>query len=475
MRINTADGEKYQDINISGNDTIYRDIIKYINIPNHPKYKEYYDDKFNPVEFFTIYVKTKIELDYYDKSEKFNYEDNINPGKELCISIIYTYCYLDYCNKLINIDNSLEFVDNQTEEICKNYINIEPFTIVFVKNKTPKLCKLAVDNNEHILKLLPIDIRSEELCNSAVQRNGIILEYVPPELKTTNMCNTAFFCNGNAIKYIPHNILTNEMAIIAVEKNAFLLQYIPDTMKTPEICKIAFDKNPYTIKFVPYNLRSAELCAKIIGCSELFKYIPEEIITYDMCMSAVQENGWSIYAIPDKFKTAELWTIAVNREGYVLKDIPENIKTPEICKLAVSNNGIALEYVPHAMKTSEICKLAVSNNAISAFFHVPQELKTEELYKIAIMEDITGMVLGLVPDNLITYEMCKLSVQYHGYDGLSCIPNHMLSVEIGDILENTESSGFKIGEIVNGKCVWSYGYKTEEKLELIKKLKQGNI
>ena len=37
MRINTAVGEKYQDINITENDTIYRDIIKYINIPNAMK------------------------------------------------------------------------------------------------------------------------------------------------------------------------------------------------------------------------------------------------------------------------------------------------------------------------------------------------------------------------------------------------------------------------------------------------------
>jgi hypothetical protein len=116
---------------------------------------------------------------------------------------------------------SLEFVQEQTPELCLEDIRINPFAIEYIKEQTP------------------------EICLEAVKQNGETLQYVKEQ--TPEICLAAVKDFGYALQYVKEQ--TPEICLEAVKQYEESIKYIKE--QTPELCLIAYDQNPYiAIKYI---------------------------------------------------------------------------------------------------------------------------------------------------------------------------------------------------------------------------------
>ncbi|MEK7070221.1 MAG: DUF4116 domain-containing protein, partial [Patescibacteria group bacterium] len=109
----------------------------------------------------------------------------------------------------------------------------------YIEDKTPELCRLAVENDGYALKYVPQEMKTPELCRLAVENYGYALKYVPEHMKTPELCRLAVENYGLALKSVPEKLKTSEIYRLAVISNLEVLKYVPQEMKTPELCRLA--------------------------------------------------------------------------------------------------------------------------------------------------------------------------------------------------------------------------------------------
>lgn len=125
---------------------------------------------------------------------------------------IYEYSSMFLCDKCI-LSESIEFnpfiCDIVNEEFYKKIISKKPLLINFIKEQTDELCKIAVGQFGIALKY--IINKTPELCKIAVNSRGIALEFVPEELQTEEICKIAVKENGYALKFVHKQFKTPEL------------------------------------------------------------------------------------------------------------------------------------------------------------------------------------------------------------------------------------------------------------------------
>ncbi len=279
----------------------------------------------------------------------------------------------------------LEFIENQTEELCiiavKN--NIDAYN--FIINKTYELDKKLLDINFNILKY--IENQTEELCLIALKNNIDSFKHI--KNKTYNLNKNILNIDGNMLKYIENQ--TEELCLIAlkndlksynyiqnktdeinkiynkihddniyyekyykkISNNGMYLKYI--TEQTENICLLAIDNNVASYEYVK-NMTPNIAIAIVKKDGMLLNKIDEIFHTNDICIAALKNNINAYQFI--KNKTYEINAYVLSKKGWLLKFI-EN-QTDELCIIAVQNDGMALEFVKN--KTKEICDMAIKSN-----------------------------------------------------------------------------------------------------------------
>ena len=99
---------------------------------------------------------------------------------------------------------SLEHLDNS---IQLDIIKITPKYLQFVKEQTPEICLAAVKNHEMALKF--VKKQTVDICLAAVQHNGSCLRFVHNQTK--EICSAAVQNNNKAMRFV----CDSEMALIA--------------------------------------------------------------------------------------------------------------------------------------------------------------------------------------------------------------------------------------------------------------------
>ena len=93
---------------------------------------------------------------------------------------------------------ALEYIENQTEELCRMAINQNEYAIQYVINQTEELCRLAVEKNGYAIRY--VQNQTEELCRLAIQRNNGAFVYIRNQ--TEELCKMV-----NQHEYdFPHSI-----------------------------------------------------------------------------------------------------------------------------------------------------------------------------------------------------------------------------------------------------------------------------
>jgi phage regulator Rha-like protein len=143
---------------------------------------------------------------------------------------------IEFWIKLLKYDGfALQFIKEQTEEICKMAVQQNSNALNYVKKQTEEICKMAVQQNSNALNY--VKKQTEEICKLAVQQYGLALVYVKNQTK--EICKLAVQQNGLALDYVKNQ--TEEICKLAVQQNGLALDYVKN--QTEEICKLAVQQN----------------------------------------------------------------------------------------------------------------------------------------------------------------------------------------------------------------------------------------
>ena len=147
---------------------------------------------------------------------------------------------LEYAFKKGGSGWMLQFVKNQTEEICKLAVEYDGHALSSMYMKIPQtdeLCKIAVKKNG--LALIHVNSPTDEIRKLAIQQTGLALVHMYNG-QTDELCELAVQQNGLALQYVRNQ--TDEICRLAVQQNKDALQYVWN--KTEEICELALHQRP---------------------------------------------------------------------------------------------------------------------------------------------------------------------------------------------------------------------------------------
>jgi len=320
IRINRLSGELYQNIYISEIDNKYNDLIKYIKKPVHPKFKEV------PIDFYEnihkiphneIYVRTYIHLHNEKDGNLIYMFDDINYNSILSIKFTYAYLNVIYDRNSYSgnvsvsavLDKELELIENQTYDICKNFIEINAFNIIFIKESylTDELIKLAIQKYPYVIRYISNIKLTEDIFRYAVNIGGYCLEFIPDEMKTNEICKLAIENYACAIRYVKD--YSEELCKCAVQKDGYMIRFIPKALRTEDMCILAANKNPYIIRINKdvRELNTLEIHKIVVAkYGELLKHIPIEMRIYEVCELACKQNGFALQFVPIEIRTYEI-------------------------------------------------------------------------------------------------------------------------------------------------------------------------
>ena len=207
ISIKTFTGEIFRTIYVTEDDTTYNDLLKYIKIPSHPRFKTHINENM----YYNISVKPYIK--FFHITNEVNLNDIIDFNTELTIGFYFEYYIFG-----IQCCNDFNLPDTSTYDKCKALINKNPFNIIFISDEmlSDELCKLAVRKNG--LSLEYVDNQTEEICKLAVQQDGYSLENVIHQ--TDEICKLAVQQNGLSLRGVKNQ--TEEICKLAVQQMVIL-------------------------------------------------------------------------------------------------------------------------------------------------------------------------------------------------------------------------------------------------------------
>ena len=170
--------------------------------------------------------------------------------------------------------SALQYVKNQTEEICLAAVKHHAYAIQYVKNQTEEMCLIAVKSNYYFLE--DIKNQTNKICLAAVKNDSRALIYVKNQ--TDEICLVAVQKNGFLLLHVKHK--TEEICLAAVKQNPWVLTIIEK--QTPEICLIAVKNNGLVLKYVKNPTKEIRQSASVPSVTEKVYPIDEEGYLIDM-------------------------------------------------------------------------------------------------------------------------------------------------------------------------------------------------
>jgi hypothetical protein len=250
ISIKTFTGEIFLTIYVTEDDTTYNDLLKYIKIPQHPRFETSNYE-------YNYYITVKPYIKFFHNTNEVKLNDIIDFNTELIIGFYFEYFVY---NK--KFGDNFNLPDTSTYNKCKALINKNPFNIIFISDEilSDKICKLAVQQDGYSVRYM--DHQTEEICKLAVQQNGDSLRYV--DHQTEEICKLAVHQNGYSLRYVIHQ--TEEICKLAVRQTGMSLAYVDH--QTEEICKLTVYQNGLSLMYVKNQVE--EIC-KLVAREDIKK------------------------------------------------------------------------------------------------------------------------------------------------------------------------------------------------------------
>ncbi len=286
----TPIGIVYQKFEITENDIIYGDLLKYINLPKNELFDELDKSK---KTLNKVFIKTIINLFTYENSEKINLDNEIICDNDE-FTIVFSYEY--YICKYNSVNNYYHYckIENNIKN-CNNIfkaIENEPWQIIFVENNDEnyyEICKLAIQKIVNILQCIKPELINEEIFTLALNKYDYSLKYVKKELMTDEICKLAVKKNGWSLQYVKPELMTDEICKLAVKQNCWALQYVKQELMTEEICKLAVQQDGLSLRYV--KEQTSEICDLAFQQNEFALQYMQEKFKKSYCDSDNSDNS----------------------------------------------------------------------------------------------------------------------------------------------------------------------------------------
>lgn len=265
------------------------------------------------------------------------------------------------------------------------------------------------------------------------------LEKIP-----TEFLDKGFFLEARKYPFyfIPRHLIDYDICFDAVKKSHANILKIPaeykdENMLVAAVCGGALGK--YTKINLPNRFRSPEIILRAVGLSfHALKNIPAHYISQSVFKHAekLYENNseWSVLLrehMPWKDRNkdtlkrvwASFWDEsfilnAVNRGNNIAYLSPEYI-TLDIANAIANSAPYHLELIPESLLTEEMCVIACSRSDGDAIKFIPLQLRTHAVCESALYRDRSH--LKYVPLNVKTEEFC-LRFYDNSLDNITAIP-----------------------------------------------------
>jgi hypothetical protein len=151
---------------------------------------------------------------------------------------------------------------------------------------------------------------------------------------------------------------------------------------------------------------------------------------WDVKKSIGDENYYS--SLPEHRRTAAVSTVAVLACGHNLEYVPETVINKEICRAALNSGKVDCTVLPH-IPFPDVQKEGIqrfSGNTPAFVLYSFADIRDAQTAWEAVKAD--AYCLQLVPDKLLTAELCKMALQSPNADKkvLGFIPEKFRTPEI---------------------------------------------
>jgi hypothetical protein len=216
-------------------------------------------------------------------------------------------------------------------------------------------------------------------------------------------------------------------------------------LRWEDVCEIVVGYMPGCIRYIKQDVLTYEMCLSAIKkCGRFFSDVPEKFRTKELCLIAFEHEPHNIEEIPEEHISYDLYLNAVSRSGYILQKTPARFLTHELCLAAVKSTGHQVKYVPKEILDEEICLTAIQNLKNLGFGilgDIPVNLRTYQVCLAAVQADSGSF--KYVPEEHITYELCLAATKQHSF-GLDEIPKDYFTEELCLALVEHSAVDFKI-------------------------------
>ena len=302
----------------------------------------------------------------------------------------------DVCSKAIHKNyHVIRYVRDQTPVLCWHALKETAYAFSYIKNPTKDMCMYSIltpgpDEYERYENLLSKE-EYRQLALISVSRDGLRLEYA--DNQTEEICLEAVRQNGKALKYVINQ--TKEICLEAVKENGKALKYVRDWKREDylEIAMVAVKENGLALRYIDCMIDEANDMTEIylIAINQNPKALRSVLYqTEEICLRAVRRDGMTLEFVlkpseEDGLSPLEYERVciaAVRQDGEALRYVVN--QTEEICIEAVRQNGCALEWVEN--QTYVMCLAAVRSDSYS-YVYVEERFKTDEIREIANDDD----------------------------------------------------------------------------------------
>lgn len=313
--------------------------------------------------------------------------------------------------------------------------------------------------------------RTRYVSKAAVDISSDCFSNVPYDSLTENMILKALDADGKNLKYIKSSDITDEMYLAAFNRERWLGN-LPVHLIRYDMCLAGVDNNNYNLQFVPGHLMSRELCEHLNkddlrfmnGCRVIndipypdirlqtlkdnptitfgaMKILRPEYLDKEIATLAIEQDIRCISVVPEKL--AENWPKLTGQEkkdiqmlidtkcywSQAYREIPDKRKTECVSFAAVCASAESLSYVPPESMSDRVI-LSVLDRDGAMLLSVPKERRTEEMYLTAVKNNKgCEAILGELPKNMLTPELCQCAVEASGYN-LEFVPEEMKTREM---------------------------------------------
>lgn len=206
----------------------------------------YFTDADN-INQFLSYGELLAEISIPEDAQVYQESNKWKADKFIILSMTPVAEHLLFRDKIFGLEDVrkngdlLQFIKNQTDEICLAAVRNNGRALQYVTNQTNEICLAAVQETGFALQY--VKNQTWEICLAAVQETGFALQYVTNQ--TDEICLAAVKRYGSALSYVKNQ--TREICLAAIGNNGFAFQHVKE--KTAELYLLAIKKNPDVAQF----------------------------------------------------------------------------------------------------------------------------------------------------------------------------------------------------------------------------------